>query len=48
MIARAMRATANTNPVMLPSDFLVAYNARNWARLRDATVVSMVPTGKAS
>jgi len=43
-VAARMAATANTNPVMLPPDFLVRYNEANWSRLRDAdeAVVSVM------
>lgn len=43
-VARAMQGTANTNPAVLPPDFLARYNAANWSRLRDVdeAVVSVM------
>lgn len=43
-VARWMQQTANSNPLMLPPDFLARYNEANWSRLRDVdeAVVSVM------
>lgn len=35
-VAARMAGIANTNPVMLPADFLERYDERNWRLLEDA------------